>query len=45
MATRASESAGPEHSREGSNEIVGIASPDAIAVRVYELFEERGREP
>jgi hypothetical protein len=45
MATEASESAGPEHPREASNEIVGAASPDAIAVRAYELFETRGREP
>lgn len=45
MATQATESARPEHPREASNEIVGVASPDAVAVRAYELFEERGREP
>ena len=45
MATQASESAGQEHPREASNEIVGTASTDAIAVRAYELFEGRGREP
>ena len=25
--------------------MVGVASPDAIAVRAYEIFQERGREP
>jgi hypothetical protein len=45
MATQARESARPEHPRESSNEIVGVVSPDAVAVRAYELFEERGREP
>jgi hypothetical protein len=45
MATRVRESAPSEHPREPANEIVGAASPDAVAVRAYELFEERGREP
>ena len=52
MATQARESARPEHPsarrehpREPSNEIVGVASPDAVAVRAFELFQERGREP
>lgn len=45
MATQARESTRSEHPREPSNEIVGIASPDAVAVRAFELFQERGREP
>ena len=45
MATQARESIRSEHPREPSNEIVGVASPDAVAVRAFELFQERGREP
>lgn len=45
MATQARESTRSEQSREPSNEIVGVASPDAVAVRAYELFQARGREP
>jgi UDP-N-acetylmuramoylalanine-D-glutamate ligase len=44
MATQARESAAPARSRAASNEIV-VASPGAVAIRAYELFEERGREP
>jgi hypothetical protein len=45
MAAQARESAPSEQPREPPNEIVGVASPDAVAVRAYELFQERGREP
>ena len=45
MATEARESTRSEQAREPSNEIVGVASPDAVAVRAFELFQERGREP
>jgi hypothetical protein len=45
MATQARESAPSEQPRERANEIVGVVSPDAVAVRAYELFQERGREP
>jgi hypothetical protein len=45
MATQARESVPSEHLREPSNEKIGVASPDAVAVRAYELFEERSREP
>ena len=45
MATQARESTRPEHSREPSNEMVGVGSADAVAVRAFELFQERGREP
>jgi hypothetical protein len=43
MGTQARESGAPERARAASNEIV-VASPDAVAIRAYELFEERGRE-
>jgi hypothetical protein len=45
MTTQAQDQASSERSREPSNEMVGVASPDAVAVRAYELFQERGREP
>ena len=34
-----------EHSRQQSNDVVGVAPPDAVAVRAYELFQARGGEP
>ena len=33
------------HSRQPSTDVVGVASPDAVAVRAYELFQARGGEP
>ena len=45
MVTQARESTRPEQPQERPNEIVGVASPDAVAVRAFELFQERGREP
>jgi hypothetical protein len=45
MATQARESTPSAPPRESSNEIVGTASSNAVAVRAYKLFEERGREP
>ena len=45
MTTQVKDQASSERSRQPSNEMVGIASPDVVAVRAYELFQERGREP
>jgi Protein of unknown function (DUF2934) len=40
MATSA-----PQRADSGQSERVELAARDAIALRAYELFEERGREP
>ena len=40
MATNAKQVAGS-----GQSQRVELATQDAIALRAYELFEERGREP
>ena len=40
MATNAKQSADS-----GQSQRVELATQDAIALRAYELFEERGREP
>ena len=40
MATNAKQSADS-----GQSERVELATQDAVALRAYELFEERGREP
>ena len=45
MAAQIRESTRSEHPQEPSDEMVGVAFPDAVAVRAYELFQERGREP
>jgi len=45
MTAQRHDSASPEHDPERSHEVAGVASPDAVAVRAYELFEERGRQP
>ena len=44
MATQTKGSSS-EHSRQPSNDVVGVATPDAVAVRAYELFQARGGEP
>ena len=44
MATQTKGSSS-EHSRQASKDVVGVASPDAVAVRAYELFQARGGEP
>ena len=44
MATQTKGSSS-EHSRQPSNDVVGVASSDAVAVRAYELFQARGGEP
>lgn len=45
MTAQRHDSGSPEHVPEPSHEVAGVASPDAVAVRAYELFEERGRQP
>jgi hypothetical protein len=45
MTTQAREQTSSDRTREPSNQMVGVASPDAVAIRAYEIFERRGREP
>jgi hypothetical protein len=45
MTTQAHDHTSSERAREASNERVGVVSPDAIAIRAYEIFEEGGRAP
>ena len=45
MTTQATEQTSSDRTREPSNQMVGVASPDAVAIRAYEIFERRGREP
>jgi hypothetical protein len=45
VTTQAKDQASSDRSREPSNENVEVASPDAVATRAYELFQERGRVP
>ena len=44
MATQTKGSSS-ERSRQPSNDVVGVASSEAVAVRAYELFQARGGEP
>lgn len=45
MAVQTKTTAPSERSQEPHSQAAELAAPGAVAVRAYELFEQRGREP
>ncbi|MGH9421127.1 MAG: DUF2934 domain-containing protein [Thermoanaerobaculia bacterium] len=45
MAVQTKITAPSERSQEPHSQAAELAASDAVAVRAYELFEQRGREP
>ena len=45
MAVQTKTTAPSERSQEPHSQVAELTAPDAVAVRAYALFEERGREP
>lgn len=45
MPTKTTFTTASEYPQEATTDAAGLAARDAVALRAYELFEQRGREP